>query len=1020
MGRRRQVALGGALFALGGLWGLQAAPPPIRLAEQEPLPDASPLAGDGRLTYEYGDATRLPPSPLLRLDARFPPLAGKRAGETDLGEAESESSRLVPAAQLLPALPGGSVPGGGVEDGPDSPLERQLERFDRYRTPQGVAGLLARLDGQGVAGASGKLLDGAVGMTDEMLQSLVDAGLDQVEQAATRLPFVRGVRLGYRTPFAGREDLLEADLSLALLDRERNAVLGQLGLQMRDGEPAFNVGLAYRVRAHAPVPEGVILGVNFFYDYLADPEVSRYSFGFEARSPHMTGYLNVYRGLGDEPQADGSIAYSPNGWDLGLSGRVPMLPWLELAATHYRWSLHGLDVSGQNSLTGQHYEIRLEPMPLFSVDVEYDTGGRGSGWGVQAQMEYRFGVPFGEQVRLRRLLADADAGRPDAWSRRFERVQREYEQRVQYRLMPAAVTAPLVSIGAETTTFNEGGSGEMTLRISRAVSEDVTVMLSISGTAERPAIVSPLILPFDAPPQPLRRVGSPDYSFTITGHDSAAVGDVVVIPAGGTEVVIRFTARADILGEPDETITLAIEDISSDAEVVMDARNAVATLRVLENEGYNEGDAAVANTIFAEDVPSVDVGVDIPARLEVNTDFDVFRITLTDERALTVASTAQTPGLDLEVLLVDARGRHLAADSDSGNATDFLVQRTLPAGIYFAIVYDANGRIGTYSLATTMPEVTGIVASFVSSDNRMFNEDGETNLGAVHTLSLSEHSDGPIRVVARIYGTAELGYFDRGVLTSAMYMRAGAHSFPDYTISLPGVPGDNRRVQYSIDVSVSPPTLTIDVPAGATEIVLQVNAVTTMPDGSDETLAEPIETIVLTLDEELSSAAISRTSNRALFTIAESDDYDPGADAPETIDDPDIESYDVTRRIEISRGLHSEHDVDVYRVQLPRSGTLTVTLVNQRDINLEAELLDEEGRLLTSDRDRGEWDERLSDPTEITDEQFEIELQRGSYFILVNAYDGGIGSYILSTRFREAGASSLSPPTSTALTGTGE
>ena len=262
---------------------------------------------------------------------------------------------------------------------------------------------------------------GAGGVAGNMAQSLIDQGWDRLEEEL-RGNFFRTINLNWRPGYGDREDILQIDTVMSLWDQGNNSIFGQAGLQSRDGEGGLHVGLGYRAR---PV-EAVLLGLNIFYDYLSDPEVSRYSLGAEAQTVYGGVSANWYQGLSDERLADGRTAYSPDGFDIEFSGRMPGLPYLELTGRYYRWNGQG---AGTRDLEGTEYGLRLTPVPLFTVKGVYeDLSGGGDDVGVEASIEYQFGVPWQEQLR-----SSAVARRSDPWNRRFERVRRQYEQRVQHR-----------------------------------------------------------------------------------------------------------------------------------------------------------------------------------------------------------------------------------------------------------------------------------------------------------------------------------------------------------------------------------------------------------------------------------------------------------------------------------------------------------------------------------------------------------------------------------------------------------
>ena len=327
------------------------------------------------------------------------------AALTDEMQASSE-----PLITVLPELAPGAKPLSAPLSTPLGFLSEHMRQWmAQTLTPGQVARTLSSFGSTGAGGVAGN-----------MAQSLIDQGWDRLEEEL-RGNFFRSINLNWRPGYGGREDLLQIDTVMSLWDQGNNSIFGQAGLQSRDGEGGLHVGLGYRAR---PV-EAVLLGLNIFYDYLSDPEVSRYSLGAEAQSAYGGVSANWYQGLSDERLSDGRTAYSPDGFDIEFSGRVPGLPYLELTGRYYRWNGQG---AGTRDLEGTEYGLKLTPVPLFTVKGVYeDLSGGGDDVGVEASIEYQFGVPWQEQLRT-----SAVANRSDPWQRRFERVRRQYEQRVQY------------------------------------------------------------------------------------------------------------------------------------------------------------------------------------------------------------------------------------------------------------------------------------------------------------------------------------------------------------------------------------------------------------------------------------------------------------------------------------------------------------------------------------------------------------------------------------------------------------
>ena len=301
-------------------------------------------------------------------------------------------------------------------------------RMAQALTPDGVARILRSSSNAGASHIAG-----------DIAQSFIDQGTDRLADEL-RGNFFRSINLNWRPGYGGREDLVQIDTVMSLLDGNGTSLFGQAGLQTSDGEGGLHVGVGYR----AQPAEAVLLGVNAFYDYLSNPEVSRYSIGLEARSPFMDLSGNWYQGLSDETLSDGRIAYSPDGFDVEFSGRLPHVPYLELTGRYYRWDGEGAD---PDDLQGAEYGLRFFPVPLFTLEGVYDKlSGGGDDVGVEALIHYEFGVPLSEQLQPERVTFQ-----DDVWQRRFERVQRQYEQRVRYRGASSA-PAPDLEFGTPIAT----------------------------------------------------------------------------------------------------------------------------------------------------------------------------------------------------------------------------------------------------------------------------------------------------------------------------------------------------------------------------------------------------------------------------------------------------------------------------------------------------------------------------------------------------------------------------------------
>ena len=258
----------------------------------------------------------------------------------------------------------------------------------------------------------------------DVAQYLINQGQDSLENEVQGR-FVRSINLNWQPGYGGREDLLQVDTFISLWEGEdRHSAFSQIGFQQRGSEEGANFGVGYRGQ---PV-EPLLLGINVFYDYLSKPNVSRYSIGLEARHRDFDLFTNWYQGLEDEVTlSDGQTAYSPDGFDFEFVGRIPQfLPHLQFIARYYRWKAEGL---GADDLEGAEYGLRFSPVSLFAVEWRYDKmSGDEQDIGIEASIEYKFDVPLKQQLRPESVLQYEDV-----WQRRFERVWRQYEQRVLYK-----------------------------------------------------------------------------------------------------------------------------------------------------------------------------------------------------------------------------------------------------------------------------------------------------------------------------------------------------------------------------------------------------------------------------------------------------------------------------------------------------------------------------------------------------------------------------------------------------------
>ena len=291
------------------------------------------------------------------------------------------------------------------------------------------------------------------GITSSGALEVRDVAAAALQAGLTELSanWIHHLDMRYRPGYGNRDDTFDADVLVALLQRERGAMQVQAGAHLQAGETGFHTGLSY----HHLLTEQLLLGTNLFYDFLSAPNVSRWSVGMELRNLWLDLHANWYHSLqadtsGRLPNGTGSIEYySMNGFDAQLVGHVPILPWLEVAGRLYRWE-HRLAAD----ISGQEYSMVLRPVPLFNAEVFYDNPENSdSAWGVQLGLSYRLGVPLIEQLQ-------PDTVQPATPSlHNLNRARRQYEQRIWRRdVLPGFViggVGPARQNSLQATTIEE-------------------------------------------------------------------------------------------------------------------------------------------------------------------------------------------------------------------------------------------------------------------------------------------------------------------------------------------------------------------------------------------------------------------------------------------------------------------------------------------------------------------------------------------------------------------------------------
>lgn len=229
----------------------------------------------------------------------------------------------------------------------------------------------------------------------------------------------------------------------------------------------LNAGLAYR---YISPDEQHMFGGNIFFDHQWPYHHNRMSLGLDYKTSLYGVAFNKYVGLSDwRGRDDGYEEKALSGEDIELSGRLPDLPNLEFFAKGYHWSQEATDVvnPGGDDIWG--YQLAGEYTPLNALTIRAQGTRDNAMDGTQAEVTLRLNYTFGEP--LESLWQRPDYDLTSVLDRRFDKVRRQNEIRVQVRQDPsitARVTfaqganvsvGQIIAFGATITTDNNGGDG---------------------------------------------------------------------------------------------------------------------------------------------------------------------------------------------------------------------------------------------------------------------------------------------------------------------------------------------------------------------------------------------------------------------------------------------------------------------------------------------------------------------------------------------------------------------------------
>ena len=387
------------------------------------------LEGDARLE----DVVRA----LAESGADMIPMEGPRLGlwvERQLDEIIPQTGNAMADAALIAAgreVSGmaGRTAGSFMQDIRRMPLDGEA-RLDTPGLEDAFTESLTRGLLEGGRAAAGE--SGLHALTTlELDYTLAEGGLDEVSVLAVQ-PFYES--LSKRHNIFG-----QASYS--------NREVEDLGASSSGKRDTLNAGLGYR---YITPDEQHMFGVNAFVDHEFDYNHNRMSVGLDYKNALIGAHLNRYIGLSDwKGRGDGFEEKALSGTDLELSGRLPQLPELELFARGFNWEQERAPIFEPDGDDIWGYELSAEYTPVNIFTLRGAAIKDNTMDDVSAEVTVRLNYTFGEGIST---LGQAPKHNLDSvLDRRFEKVRRQNDIRVQVRQDPNVTARVTFAQGANVT-----------------------------------------------------------------------------------------------------------------------------------------------------------------------------------------------------------------------------------------------------------------------------------------------------------------------------------------------------------------------------------------------------------------------------------------------------------------------------------------------------------------------------------------------------------------------------------------
>ena len=343
---------------------------------------------------------------------------------------------------------------------------------------------------------------------------------------------------------SGDNEGIEGDLDVVvpLWNGGRHAIFTQPGFVFwkgLEGEERFdgNIGLVYR----AELTRGLIAGASVFYDHDFQIGHSRVSGGLDLQSGYFRLGANYYHPLSEvEDGREGFVEEALSGMDARL---VFEREAVRLGSTIGYWDYKGEESGGQEdsrsgwkTSTGLDFGIRILPGVFAEASWERHKDNIVLDERIFAGLAFRFSLPD---------FQGASYGSGEMTSNLYKIVDRE--KRILYEERVGVPSVSIVYTGSESVA--EGDTVEFEVRLSEALTQDVTLNLVGTGSAMYGS--------------------SNDWTLSVDGTPCTGIAEddncQVVIAMGETSANVTISIVEGESDEPAEDINLSMGIVSTES-----------------------------------------------------------------------------------------------------------------------------------------------------------------------------------------------------------------------------------------------------------------------------------------------------------------------------------------------------------------------------------------------------------------------------------------------------------------------